>query len=224
MTNMILVACEFSGRVRDALIGRGLKAISCDLMPSEAPGPHIQGDVLAQLGRPWDAVIAFPPCTYLSQAGARYWPGRRAEQEAAIEFVRALWSADAPCVALENPQGVLTTRFRPPDQVVSHHWFGAPYTKRTCLWLRGLPPLMATYVDANPRTFVQAHPHSGAGHAAQGAAWRRRTRLPLGFAEAMAEQWLPWLQQAASPFGLYQRRPLLKPPAMADSPLWTNRT
>jgi hypothetical protein len=185
-----LIACEFSGVVRDAFRARGVDAVSCDLLPTERPGPHIQGDVLAELGRgEWDTVIAFPPCTYLSRAGQHLWPGRQAEQMHALLFVLGIWSCGAPRVAIENPRGALSFLFRPPDQVVDPSDFGAHYRKATCLWLRGLPPLLSTYRVASPTPFVAAFPHSGAGHARQGAAWRRRVRFPAGIAEAMADQW-----------------------------------
>lgn len=185
----VLVACEFSGQVRDAFRRHGHNAISCDLLPCERPGPHIIGDVAAELGRGWDMVIAFPPCTYLSRAGARYWAARQIQQDRAVAFVLAIASATSPMIAIENPHGALARRWRRPDQVVQPWWFGADYSKATCLWLKGLPPLMATVVYPSPVTFETAWPHSGSGHAPTGAAWRRRVRAPAGLAEAMARQW-----------------------------------
>jgi len=187
----VLVACEFSGVVRDAFIARGADAVSCDLLPSERPGPHIQGDVLAELGPTGrDLLVAFPPCTYLSGAGRHLWPLRITEQMHALQFVLALWCSDVPRVAIENPRGVLSVIWRRPSQVVQPSHFGAHYSKATCLWLRGLPPLLATGVVSSAVSFDRAFPHSGAGHARQGAAWRRRVRFPVGLAEAMADQWL----------------------------------
>ena len=142
----VLVACEVSGRVRDAFLTAGADAVSCDLLPSEQLGPHIIGDVLDQVGQGWDVMIAFPPCTHLSSSGARWWAEKRADgrQQAAIEFVMALATAPIPRIAIENPIGVLSTAWRKPDQVIQPWQFGHDASKATCLWLRGLPPLTPT--------------------------------------------------------------------------------
>lgn len=139
----VLVACEFSGTVRDAFIARGHDAISCDLLPTESPGPHYQGDVTPLLQEPWDLVIAHPPCTYLSYAGTSHWnkPGRAELREQAMEFFMECYNANAPKVGVENPFGWPCQAFRRPDQIVNPFDFGEPIRKRTCLWLRGLPIL-----------------------------------------------------------------------------------
>jgi hypothetical protein len=150
----VLVACEFSGRVRDAFAARGHDAWSCDLLPSETPGNHIQDDVLKHLSGEWDLMVAHPPCTFLSRAGANLWHVRRTEQETALEFVLAPWNSPIERVAIENPIGKLNALWRYPSQVIQPWAFGAPYTKATCLWLRGLPPAVCNGCRRAPA----AHP------------------------------------------------------------------
>ena len=139
----ILIACEFSGVVRDAFIAKGHDAVSCDLLPTERPGPHIQGDVLEHLEDGWDMMIAHPPCTYLSYVGTRHWdkPGRARARAEAMGFFFALYYAPIEKVCLENPLGYPAKVFRSPDQMVHPYYFGERQQKRTCLWLRGLKPL-----------------------------------------------------------------------------------
>ena len=142
----VLVACEFSGVVREAFRSRGHDAVSCDLIPSEQPGPHIQGDVLEHLADGWDLMIAFPPCTHLAKSGARWW--RQKEEDGRIEhavrFVMALRRAPIPHIAIENPVGLLTRRIRKPTQIIEPYQFGDPWQKSTCLWLYNLPRLIPT--------------------------------------------------------------------------------
>lgn len=139
----VLVACEFSGLVRDAFASLGHDAWSCDLLPTERPGPHIVGDVSVELRKPWDMVIAFPPCTYLSYAGTAHWnrPGRAALREEALQFFISCYNANAPKVCVENPFGYPCQAFRPASQIINPFDFGEPVRKRTCLWLRNLPML-----------------------------------------------------------------------------------
>jgi hypothetical protein len=144
----VLVACEYSGRVRDAFIALGHDAISCDILPTDSPGPHHQGDVLELLSRErFDLMVAHPPCTYLCSSGL-HWntriPGRAAKTEEALAFVRALLSADIPRIALENPNGCIGTRIRRADQVIQPWQFGADASKATGLWLKNLPRLKPT--------------------------------------------------------------------------------
>lgn len=145
----VLVACEFSGTVRDAFAARGCDAWSCDLLPTEAPGNHIQGDVLSVLGDGWDLMIAHPPCTFLCSSGL-HWnkrtPGRDQLTEDALGFVRKLLDAPVPLIALENPVGRINTAVRKPDQKVQPWMFGEDASKGTCLWLKGLPPLLPTKI------------------------------------------------------------------------------
>ena len=188
----VLVACEFSGIVRDAFRARGHDAASCDLLPSERPGPHIRGDVRdLDLSR-YDLLIAHPPCTHLAVSGARWWAGKRDEQEAALEFVRWLLAAPVPRLALENPVSLISSRIRRPDQIVQPHHFGHGETKTTCLWLRNLPPLFATHLVAGRAARVHRMPESP-------NRWKERSRTYPGIAAAMADQWgaLPVTTEAA---------------------------
>jgi hypothetical protein len=143
----VLVACEYSGRVRDAFIKRGHEAVSCDLLPSDSPGPHYQGNVLNILHNDWDLMIAHPPCTYLSVSGL-HWNKRDKERakktEEALEFVRRLLEAPIEKIALENPVSCISSRIRKPTQIIQPYNFGEDASKRTCLWLKGLPELTPT--------------------------------------------------------------------------------
>ena len=141
----VMVACEFSGRVRNAFSKLGHDAWSCDFLSSETPGNHIKGDVRDIDLTVWDIVICHPPCTYLTCANNRNWSKFHEEQEEAISFVKWLLEWPTDCLALENPVGVLSTRIRKPDQIISPFMFGSPVSKRTCLWLKGLPCLVPSY-------------------------------------------------------------------------------
>lgn len=180
----ILIACEFSGRVRDALLSRGHDAVSCDLLPSETPGPHMQCDVLSLLCNGWDGLIAHPPCTRLTVAGARWFRGREQEQEEAIAFCEALWNAPIPCIALENPIGVLSTRsiLGKPTQIIQPWQFGHGETKATCLWLKGLSPLVPTKIVSGRVPRVHHEPPGP-------DRWKAQSRTYQGIATAIADQW-----------------------------------
>lgn len=178
----VLVACEFSGMVRDAFIRKGHNAVSCDLLPSEVLGPHIQWDVFSHLRDGWDLMIAFPPCTHLAVSGARWFKDKQKEQRDAIEFVRGLLEADIPKIAIENPIGVLSTHLRKPDQIIQPWQFGHPETKATCLWLKGLPKLIPTNIVEGRKPRVHHEPPSP-------DRWKNRSRTLSGIAEAMADQW-----------------------------------
>jgi site-specific DNA-cytosine methylase len=182
----VLVACEFSGVVRDAFRARGHDAWSCDLLPTEAdPRWHSVGDALEAIAHPWlswDLLIAHPPCTHLALSGARWWPMKRAEQAEALAFVRALLEAPVPRIALENPVGFISTAIRPPDQYIQPWQHGHGETKKTGLWLKGLPPLKPSNVVAGRTPRVH--------YAAPGPErWKERSRTLPGIAAAMAEQW-----------------------------------
>ena len=179
----VLVACEFSGVVRDAFARRGHDAWSCDLLPSESPGQHIVGDALQALrAMLWDLLIAHPPCTYLAVSGARWFAGRRQQQEDALAFVRALMDASVGRIAIENPVSVISSRIRKPDQIIQPWQFGHGETKATCLWLKGLPKLVPTdIVDGRTARVHRASPGPDR--------WKERSRTMTGIAEAMAEQW-----------------------------------
>jgi len=177
----VLVACEFSGIVRDAFTRRGHDAWSCDLLPTEIPGNHIQGDVMDALWLTWDMVIAFPPCTYLCRSGQHLYSGTP-QMFAAIEFARALMAAPAPRVAVENPIGRLSTYVRKPDQIIQPWQFGHGETKATCLWLNGLPPLEPTcIVEGRDNRIARMSPSKNRQ--------RERSRTYIGIADAMAGQW-----------------------------------
>ena len=178
----VLIACEFSGVVRDAFAARGHDAWSCDLLPTERPGQHIQSDVLAVLGDGWDMMIAHPPCTHLAVSGARWFTGKIAEQAAALEFVRALMAAPILRWAIENPVSIISTRIRKPDQIIQPWQFGHGETKTTCLWLSGLPKLTPTNIVDGREARVHRMP-PGPNR------WAERSRTFSGIAAAMASQW-----------------------------------
>jgi hypothetical protein len=178
----ILIACEFSGIVRDAFLALGHDAWSCDLVSSERPGPHIQGDVLTVLSAGWDVMLAFPPCTHLSNSGARWWHRKQAEQQAALAFVRALLAAPIPRICLENPEGKIGSAIRTHDQLI-HPWeYGEEEEKKTCLWLKNLPYLQPTKLMAKREQKIWRMGESK--HRQQD-----RSRTYPGIAHAFATQW-----------------------------------
>ncbi len=183
----VLVACEYSGTVRDAFRNQGHEAVSCDLLPSEKPGPHYQGDVFDIIGDGWDLMVAHPPCTHLAVSGARWFADKLEQQRQALDFVRLLLLAPIPRIALENPVSVISSRLRKPDQVVQPWQFGHGECKATCLWLVGLPRLQATDVVAGREQRVHKLP-PGPNR------WKERSRTFAGIAAAMAAQW-PQAQQ-----------------------------
>lgn len=178
----VLVACEFSGIVRDAFRARGHDAWSCDLLPPERPGSHIQGDVLQALNQQWDLMIAFPPCTHLAVSGARWFKDKQNEQTGAIEFFMALVDAGIERIAIENPVGIMSTRYRKPDQIVQPWMFGHGEVKATCLWLKNLPLLRPTRIveGRHPRVHYESPSPER---------WKNRSRTLPGLARAMAAQW-----------------------------------
>ena len=178
----VLVACEFSGRVRDAFRRRGHVAVSCDLLPTEAPGPHYQGDVFDILNDGWDMMIMHPPCTHLSLSGARCWPQKRVEQAQAINLVFDMLDAPIPRIAMENPIGKLSTVLRKPDQIIQPWQFGHGEVKATCLWLYGLPKLVPTNIVSGREARIL-------GMAPGPDRAKKRSITYQGIATAMAEQW-----------------------------------
>ena len=178
----ILIACEFSGIVRDAFTERGHEAWSCDLLESERPGNHIRGNVLAQFGQDWDLMIDHPPCTHLAVSGARWFKDKQEEQKEAILFFMALAEAPIPRIAVENPICIMSRLFRKPDQIVQPWMFGHGETKATCLWLKNLPKLAATDIVEGREGRVWKLPPSE-------HRWKERSRTLPGIAAAMAEQW-----------------------------------
>lgn len=178
----VLIACEFSGIVRDAFLELGHDTISCDLLDSEKPGPHYKGDVVDILNNYFDLMICHPPCTYLAVSGARWFHERKVEQENALKFVQMLLDAPITRIALENPVSVISTKIRKPDQII-HPWqFGYGETKATCLWLKNLPKLQPTQiVDGREPRIHYASPGPNR--------WKERSRTIQGIADAMAAQW-----------------------------------
>lgn len=181
----VLVACEYSGRVRDAFLAGGHDAMSCDLLPTEVPGPHYCGDVRDILRGGWDLMIAHPPCTYLAVSGNRWMkdnPERARERERSLRFVRLLLRADIPMIALENPVSVISSRIKKPSQIIQPWQFGHGETKTTCLWLKNLPDLVPSKIVTGRESRVH--------RMAPGPdRWKERSRTYQGVAEAMAEQW-----------------------------------
>jgi hypothetical protein len=187
----VLVACEYSGRVRDAFKARGHYAMSCDLLPSEAPGHHYQGDVFELLALfRWDLMIAHPPCTHLCNSGARWWPGKAKEQAEALSFVRRLMDADVPRIAIENPPGKIGSAIRQADQYVQPWEHGHPETKKTGLWLKGLPHLLPTNDVHGHMMTLSISQRSRVHWMPPGPdRWKERSRTFSGIARAMADQW-----------------------------------
>jgi site-specific DNA-cytosine methylase len=179
----ILVACEYSGAVRNAFAANGHDVTSCDLLPAEDNSPnHYQGDVFDIIDNGWDIMIAHPPCTHLAVSGARWFKDKQVEQAEALEFVRRLLDADIPKIALENPISVISSKIRKPDQIIQPWQFGHGETKATCLWLKGLTPLVPTdIVDGREQRVWKLPPSENR--------WKERSRTFTGIAKAMAQQW-----------------------------------
>jgi hypothetical protein len=178
----ILVACEFSGILRDAFLAFGNDVMSCDLLPSERPGKHYQGDVRDVLLDGWDMMVCHPPCTHLATSGARWFKNKRKEQEDALDFVRLLLNAPIKKIALENPVSIISTKIRKPDQIIQPWQFGHGEVKATCLWLKNLPLLVPTEI-VNGREGRVHHEIPSPER------WRNRSRTLAGIAWAMASQW-----------------------------------
>lgn len=184
--------------MRNSFIRRGHHAISCDLLPSDAPGPHIQADVLQLLNDGWDMMIAFPPCTHIACSGARYFEAKRADgrQQEGIDFFLALANAPIPRIAIENPVGIMSSVYRKPDQIIQPWQFGHSESKATCLWLNGLPPLVPTDILLPPAFQASGKPRwenqTPSGQSNLGPTkdrWKIRSKTYQGIAAAMADQW-----------------------------------
>lgn len=192
----ILIACEFSGTVRDAFIKRGHEAVSCDILPTESLGPHIQDDVLNVLNDGWDMMIAHPPCTYLSVSGI-HWNNRGRgweETNKALEFVKALMNAPIDRICIENPVSIISSRIRKPDQSIQPYEFGHDASKKTCLWLKGLPKLTPVQI-IQPRIVKGKKRWGNQTDSGQNKLppskdrWKVRSKTYSGIADAMAFQW-----------------------------------
>lgn len=182
----VLIACEYSGIVRDAFAALGHDVMSCDLLPSERPGKHYQGDVFDIIGEGFDLMVAHPPCTHLAVSGSRWFYRKEKEQAEALDFVRRLLNAPIPFIALENPVSIISTKIRKPDQVIQPWMFGHGETKATCLWLKGLPPLRPTNIVEGREQRIWKMPPGP-------DRWKERSRTYTGIAEAMADQWTKYL-------------------------------
>ena len=193
----LLIACEYSGTVRDAFIRQGHDAMSCDLLPTDAPGPHYQGDVADIINDGWDMMIAHPPCTYLSVSGM-HWTARGLRDpqltEDALAFVKFLMDAPIERIAVENPISVISSRIRKPDQIINPWQFGHDASKRTCLWLKGLPLLTPTEI-IEPRIVNSKKRWANQTDSGQNRLppsedrWKIRSETYEGIANAMAKQW-----------------------------------
>ena len=178
----ILIACEFSGVVREAFARKSHDVWSCDLLPTKQKGQHIQCDVLTILDNDWDMMIAFPPCTHLAVSGARWFKDKKHEQAEAIQFFLKLANASIPKIAIENPIGIMSTHYRKPNQIIQPWQYGHGETKATCLWLKNLPSLTPTNIVAGREPRIHMMPPSK-------DRWKLRSLTYQGIADAMADQW-----------------------------------
>jgi hypothetical protein len=178
----VLIACEYSGTVRDAFIKAGHDAMSCDLLPTDVAGPHHQGDVTDILNHGWDLMICHPPCTHLAVSGARWFKEKQKEQAEALEFVELLLNAPIHQICLENPVSIISSRIRKPDQIIQPWQYGHGETKATCLWLKNLPLLKPTNIVEGREARIHKMPPSP-------NRWKERSRTFKGIADAMAAQW-----------------------------------
>ncbi len=189
----VLIACEFSGVVRDEFTAMGHDAWSCDILPSDRPGNHIKKPLQKVELSGWDLIIAHPPCTHLAASGARWFKNKVMQQKDALEFVQFIFDAPVPMLCLENPIGIISSRIRKPDQII-HPWqFGHGETKATCLWLKNLPKLTPTNIVEGREPRIHKMPESS-------DRWKKRSITYKGIAEAMATQWnFPILHQTNQP-------------------------
>lgn len=196
----VLVACEFSGHVRDAFKRRGHDAWSCDIVPSESGGQHLLGDVTQYLDRDWDLMVAHPPCTFLTVTGNKWFkpeyasrfPDRQRQREEAIAFFMQLATANIPMICIENPVGIMSRLYRKPDQIIQPFLFGHPEPKKTCLWLKNLPQLVSTDVVEPEYHITKSGKRVPKWYYAPSPSPERqkmRNRTFQGIADAMADQW-----------------------------------
>lgn len=193
----VLIACEYSGTVRDAFIRAGHDAMSCDLLPTDIPGPHYQGDIrdvlyLGPMSQPWDLMIAHPPCTDIAVSGAAWFKEKIADgrQARALEFVRFLMDVPIPKICIENPISVISSKIRKPDQIVQPWMFGHAEQKATCLWLKGLPKLQETCNVKEEMVLLPKRERERLHYLPPGPnRWKERSKTFQGIADAMAQQW-----------------------------------
>lgn len=185
----VLVACEYSGTVRDAFLKKGHEAVSCDLLPTDSLGPHYEGSVLDILDSGWDLMIAHPPCTHLAVSGAKWFKDKKEVQEEALEFVRRLLDAPINKIALENPVSIISTRIRKPDQIIQPWQFGHEAQKKTCLWLKNLSPLEPTNIVGRGEFYISPRGHKLPKWYSDNTNPKFRSKTFQGIADAMATQW-----------------------------------
>jgi len=187
----VLIACEYSGAVRDAFIRQGHDAMSCDLLPTDSPGNHYHGNVFDVINDGWDLMIGHPPCTHLAVSGARWFKDKVEEQKEALAFVQRLMDAPIERIAIENPVSVISSRIRKPDQIIQPWMFGHPEAKATCLWLKNLPKLAATDVLSLPESgrWQNQTPSGQNKLGPSPLRWKERSKTYQGIANAMATQW-----------------------------------
>ena len=188
----VLIACEYSGVVRDAFIGGGHDAMSCDLLPTDAPGPHYQGDVRDVIDGCWDLMIAHPPCTHLSVSGAAHFKEKKVDgrQQSAVSFFMMLIKSDIPMIAVENPVCIMSSLYRKPNQIIQPYMFGHHETKATCLWLKNLPVLTATDDIKDETMALPENKRMRLHYLPPGPdRWKERSKTFQGIADAMVDQW-----------------------------------
>ncbi len=190
----ILIACEESQTVCKAFRAKGHEAYSCDILPCSGGHPewHLQGDVLEQLDKGWDMMIAHPPCTHLAVSGAAWFKEKIADgrQQQALDFIQILMDAPINKIAIENPVGVISTKIRKPDQIIQPYMFGDSFSKKTCLWLKNLPKLVPTdIVDKGEFITYASGKRMPKWYAEKWGKGGERSKTFQGIADAMAEQW-----------------------------------
>jgi len=195
----VLVACEYSGSVRDAFRALGHDAMSCDLLPTDSPGPHHHGDVFEVINDGFDLMVAHPPCTHLAVSGARWFKLKQNEQKEALEFVQRLMDAPIRHIAIENPVSIISSRIRRPEQIIQPWMFGDPFQKTTCLWLKNLPGLEPTKIVDKGEFFEWTDKKTGKkkrqalwykeAWSKGDMRWKIRSKTFQGIADAMADQW-----------------------------------
>ena len=188
----VLIACEYSGTVRDAFTALGHDATSCDLLPTDSPGEHYQGNVMDIIHDGWDLMICHPPCTHLAVSGARWFHKKQTEQQEALDFVRKLLDAPIEKICLENPVSIISSKIRKPDQIIQPYMFGHEATKTTCLWLKNLPPLTPTNIVGKGERHITKGGRSlpkWYNLPPSDDRWKIRSATFKGIAEAMASQW-----------------------------------
>jgi site-specific DNA-cytosine methylase len=185
----VLIACEYSGTVRDAFIKLGHDAISCDLLPTDIPGPHYQGDVFDIINDGFDLMIAHPPCTHLAVSGAKHFYRKEKEQAEALEFVQKLMDAKINKIVIENPVSVISSKIRKPDQIIQPWQFGEPFQKTTCLWLKNLPKLIPTKIVDKGEFYISPTGKKLPMWYSKNKSAKARSKTFQGIADAMAQQW-----------------------------------